>query len=102
MNGDKQKQTKSENVRLRIWDWIFVCSQAIVVTLVAVSSFQGRHIDISYYPIAGITVMVLFLVMPLFLVIVTPFFWNRLPSAGTGFFGRGDWDALRLYASVLS
>lgn len=89
MNGDNQQQTESGNARLRIWNWIFLCAQTVVVTLVVVSAVQAnrgyKYIDIASYPITGTIVAVLFLVTPLFLAIVTPFFWNRLPLAVTGF-----------------
>jgi hypothetical protein len=89
MNTDPRKPAKPKSLCLRIWDWIFVCSQTALGTLLVVAWFQAsrwnRHIDTFYHPVAGTTVIVLLLVTPLFLVIATPFFWSRLPSAVMGF-----------------
>jgi hypothetical protein len=89
MNRDPRQSTKPANPRLRIWNWIFVCAQTIALTLMAIFLIQTsrgyKTIDTFYHPIAGPTVIVLLLFTPLFLIIVTPFFWKRLFSAQTGF-----------------
>jgi len=89
VNADQQKQTESTSRRLRIWNRIFVYAQTIVVILLVISWVQSsrgnKYLDIEGHPIAGTIVIVLFLVTPLFLVIATPFFWNRFASSVTGF-----------------
>lgn len=89
MNGDDQKQTESRNTWLRVWNWLFLCSQTALSTLLVVSwvesSRGNKYIDAANYPISGMIVFVLFVATPPFLVIATPFFWKRLPSACTGF-----------------